>query len=670
VKNGGIMRKRWYVLEKDNNFIRELTQKLHISTVLARVLANRNIGTVEDARHFLFDTMNDLADPFLMKGMDKAAARISKAIANKEHIVVYGDYDVDGITATALLCRVLRDLGANPAYYIPARQSEGYGLNGHALEELRTRRTDLLITVDCGISSFQDVTAYQKYMDIIITDHHEPPEHIPPAFAVLNPKQEGCTYPCKELAGVGVAYTVCRALWQILHKEKLEKYAEIVALGTIADLVPLRGENRILVKQGLQYMKEGCNLGLQALLDVASIQKETINAGRVAFTIAPRLNASGRISHADKGVRLLLETDRSAAHAAANELSEMNCQRQEIERNITEQALEQIEKNGYGSDGVLVAAGNHWHVGVIGIAASRLVEQYYRPALVISISDGIGKGSCRSIAGFNMYESLQYAADLLIQFGGHPMAAGFSIKEENINAFRNRLNEYAAIHMKADDYIPTIAVDMALPSASISLQLIDELSLLEPYGMGNSRPCFSLMDQKLTEIRPIGKDRHHIRFSVLQDNAGNSAKCLSGVGWSMAYLCEEILMGDTVDIVFQLEKNTFNGVSSPQMILQDMRGQADVNLHLDRDVMVDVFKELRRQLDIRHLPIWQIRQKMIADFQGILDGHIVCLALHVFFEIGVLLTEDTAEGPVCYVPQFQHKMSLAESPTFMKYTRG
>ncbi|MGE1061085.1 single-stranded-DNA-specific exonuclease RecJ [Megasphaera paucivorans] len=664
------MRKRWHVLEKDNNSIRELTQRLHISTVLARVLANRNIGTVEDARHFLFDTMNDLADPFLMKGMDKAVARISKAIADKERIVVYGDYDVDGITATALLCMVLRDLGASPAYYIPARQSEGYGLNVHALEELRTGCTDLLITVDCGISSFRDVAAYQRYMDIIITDHHEPPDDVPPAFAVLNPKQRECTYPCKELAGVGVAYTLCRALWQILHKEKLEKYVEIAALGTVADLVPLIGENRILVKQGLKCMKKGCNLGLQALLDTASVQKETINAGRIAFTIAPRLNAAGRISHADKGVRLLLETDRSAAYAAANELSEMNSQRQEIEQDITAQALEQIEKNGYGIDGVLVAAGNHWHVGVIGIAASRLVEQYYRPALVISLNDGIGKGSCRSIAGFNMYESLQYAADLLIQFGGHPMAAGFSIKEENINAFRDRLNEYAAMHMKADDYVPAIAIDMPLSPASISLQLIDELSLLEPYGMGNSRPCFSLMDQKLTEIRPIGKNQQHIRFSVSPNDTDIAVKRLSGVGWSMVSLCEEMLVGDPVDIVFQLEKNTFNGISSPQMILQDMRSESDDNIYLDRNVMVDVFVELRRHLEVRHLPVWQMRQKMIADFQGVLDGHIVCLALHVFFEIGVLLTEDTAKGQVCYLPKLQHKMSLAESPTFIKYTRG
>ncbi|WP_287771046.1 single-stranded-DNA-specific exonuclease RecJ, partial [Megasphaera sp.] len=507
------MEKRWQFAPFEEGLTSALTEQLHISPILAQILANRGIADVEEGRHFLQDTLNDMADPFLMDGMETAVRRLKQAVEDKERIVIYGDYDVDGITSTSLVYSVLRDLGASPQFYIPERQSEGYGLNEEALQHLE-HEADVLITVDCGISSYELVREFSPHLDIIITDHHEPPEKIPPALAVLNPKKPGCPYPFKELAGAGVAYVLCRALWQRCCNEDLAGYSDLSALGTIADLVPLIGENRIIVRQGLELMKKGQRTGLYALLRASGLVDKEITAGRIAFTAAPRLNAAGRISHATKGVELLLETDDEKAAAAAAELSELNAERQDIEHTIAKEAIAQIESRQQGRDGVLIASHEDWHVGVIGIAASRLVEKYYRPALVITISDGIGKGSCRSISGFNMYEALQSAKDLLIQFGGHTMAAGFSIKAENIEGLRERLLDYAKEHMTADDYIPLVHLDKELETPDVSLDMIAELSSLEPYGMGNSRPVFSLRNLTVEEIRPIGRDKQHVRIVV------------------------------------------------------------------------------------------------------------------------------------------------------------
>ena len=348
------MEKRWQFGRPDSGLIQALTEQLHISPVLAHVLANRGIADAGEASHFLHDTLADMADPFLMKGMDAAVQRLEQAITENQRIVIYGDYDVDGITSTSLVYSVLRDLGASPQFYIPERESEGYGLNEGALEQL-SRQADLLITVDCGISSHDLVQQFSPVLDMIITDHHEPPEQIPPALAVLNPKQAGCPYPFKELAGAGVAYVRCRALWQHHCHEDLPGYTDLAALGTIADLVPLTGENRILVRHGLAAMKEGKRTGIKALLDASNLSGKDITAGRIAFTAAPRLNAAGRISHATKGVELLLETDAAKAAADAAELSRLNTERQDIEHTIAQEAITQIEGKASGRDGVLIA---------------------------------------------------------------------------------------------------------------------------------------------------------------------------------------------------------------------------------------------------------------------------------------------------------------------------
>lgn len=658
------MRKRWNVIESDRTAVQGLVEKLNISPILAQVLVNRHIETAEDARRYLYDSLDDGYDSFLMKGMERAVERISRAIDNDENIIIYGDYDVDGITSTSLLYMVLHELGAVPSFYIPERQSEGYGLNKEALQRLQEQHTDLVITVDCGISSFDIIEQYKRSMDIIVTDHHEPPSQLPQAYAVLNPKQKDCPYPFKELAGVGVAYKLCQALWKTRKGEDFTKYTEIVALGTIADLVPLRDENRILVKAGLEKIKNGENIGLQALLQVSSLDKNLINAGRIAFTVAPRLNAAGRISHAEQGVRLLLETNEDKARRMASSLSELNRERQDVEHAIATEAISQIEKEHRAKDGVLIAHGEGWHVGVIGIAASRLVEKYYRPSLVISVHEGVGKGSCRSISGFNMYEALKSADDLLLQYGGHPMAAGFSIAAENIEAFRQRLNEYAAKNMTAEAYIPAVSIDAALQETDITLETIAELSQLEPYGMGNSRPVFSMYHCAVEELRPIGRDKQHVRMSM----ECNGVR-LQGVGWSMASLCEAILAGDEVDVAFQLERNDFNGTSSPQLVLQDVHEQTE-HIQLDRTTMIDIYLALKKCIPEWGLPIWQAQQKIAASIGCNYELHVIYAAIRVLKEIGVLCVRDNADGPSYYFPVLSGKMQLAESETYQAYSKN
>ena len=658
-----VMQKRWTFPGADEAHIRHLAEQLHISTVLAQVLINRGIDTAEQGRHYLYDSLDASNDAFQMKDMDKAVQRIGRAIEKHECIVIYGDYDVDGITSTALLYLVLQELGAAPSFYIPERQSEGYGLHTEAIQQLVEEGTDLLITVDCGIASYDIVEQFREDVDIIITDHHEPPARVPDAYAVLNPKQDQCAYPFKELAGAGVAYKLCQALWLRQRGEILTAYSEIAALGTIADLVPLQGENRIIVREGLRRIREGCSIGIQALLQAASVAKETIQAGRIAYTIAPRLNAAGRISHARKGVQLLLEADSDRALQIAGELSELNRERQDIERDIAQKAAEQIQKSGHAQDNVLIAYGEGWHPGVIGIAASRLVEQYYRPALVISIHDGIGKGSCRSIRGFNMYEALQYADDLLIQYGGHPMAAGFSIAAEHIEDFRRRLERYANMHMSAEDYIPVLAIDKELQPQEVTLELIDELSQLEPYGMGNSRPVFVLSDCRVTELRPIGRDKQHLRLVV---TCGGQER-LSGVGWSMAGICDEILEGDRIQAAFQLEKNEFNGLSSPQLVLQDIQLMT-ADIRLDRTVMVDVYLALKKWLPERGMAVCQVRRRLVAAEGDRYDAHTIYAAVTVLKEIGVLNTGSRAGEPFYYFPVLTGKMELHTSPTYQKYS--
>lgn len=659
------MKKRWQLLAAHPERVQQLVKQLHMAPLLAQVLVNRGMYTPEAVAEFVGTSEPAVHDPFLMKGMERTVRRVSQAIDRGEHIVIYGDYDVDGITSTSILYRLIRRLGGTVAFYIPERQSEGYGLNEEALRHLAEEGTDVLITVDCGIASHDLVDQFSNAMDIIVTDHHEPPVQIPVGYAVLNPKQPDCPYPCKNLAGAGVAYKLAQALWRHRCHEELTDYIELAALGTIADLVPLTEENRWIAKMGLEAMHQGANLGLQALIQAAGLEPEQVSSGRIAFTIAPRLNASGRISHATKGVCLLISEDETETQTLAIELSALNQERQDIERTIGEEAVAQIKEKHYEDDGVLIASGQDWHVGVIGIAASRLVEAYYKPSLVIGIHDGVGKGSCRSIAGFNMYEALTSAADLLLQYGGHPMAAGFSIAAENIDALRQRLNAYAAAHMTADDYVPIVPIDAAVTPQDVSLPVIEALSRLEPYGMGNSRPIFALHDVILKDIRPIGKEKQHVRLTVQR----GTGETMSGVGWSMAPWCQRLVPGDVLDLAVQLECNEFNGYVSPQLVVQDI-GYTIPNIHLDRTTMIDIYISIKKCIPPQGMPVWPAQQRILASLGDTYAGHVILAGIRVLQEIGVLAQTELPDGPVYTLPVVHEKMCLDTSPTYRQYSQA
>ncbi|MUP58487.1 single-stranded-DNA-specific exonuclease RecJ [Veillonellaceae bacterium M2-4] len=666
------MKKQWQWRKHEPFLASEMAQSLHISTFLAEILLGRGITTVEEGVHFLHDTVADAADPHLMKGLDKAVERLQSAIEKKEKIVVYGDYDVDGITATVILYSILRDLGACVDYYIPERQSEGYGLHQEALEQLVQAQTDLLVTVDCGIASAALVSAFNSAMDIIITDHHEPPPQVPPAYAVLDAKQPDCTYPYKELAGAGVAYLLGRTLWKQMRHTTLTKYAEIAALGTIADLVPLTGENRALVKAGLQRMREGANPGLNKLFSIANIPRQRVQAGTIAYLIAPRLNASGRLSHAKRGVQLLLaeETDPQIT-LIAEELSALNKERQAIEKQISQQAVQQIKTGGHEQDGVLIAYGEEWHPGVIGIAASRVVEKYYRPALVISVHNGIGKGSCRSIDGFHMYQALQYAADLLIQFGGHQMAAGFSVAVENIEALRQRLCEYAAKEMKAEDYVPKIVIEGELLASDITLALVQEMEQLEPYGMKNARPIFAIKEANINDVKMVGTDKSHLQMKI----RSTKPNVLTAIGWSMGEMYSNCWL-DIADIAFQLDLNEFRGEITPQLVLKDIRAKKE-DIHLNRAVMVDIYQLIHSYAkrfafygssnSVPEIEQGRLQQYLLQERQRQYGGAVVYAVVRVLMELGILQLRLSSHGPVYVLPLIAHKLQLLDSATYRKY---
>jgi single-stranded-DNA-specific exonuclease len=558
----------WRLAPVETKLRNSLSRSLGISEIVAQVLINRGIADDKSARDFLYSGIERLVDPYQMKDMDKAVARITQAITEEQKITVYGDYDVDGITASALMYRVFSTLGATVEYYIPERQSEGYGLNTAALENLILTGTNLIITVDCGISAVQEVTAIQSRVDIIITDHHQPPEIVPPAYAILNPKQLNCSYQDKQLAGVGVAFKLCQALWAHYHPDApmLEQYLDIVAVGTIADIVPLLGENRALVRMGLKQLSVTDNIGLRALQEVCGVTGKRIDTGKVGFVLAPRLNAAGRISHAAAGVELLITDDAARANELAVMLNQENLTRQTVEKEILMAADNIVAALDIGYEKVLVVSGDNWHPGVIGIVASRLVEKYYRPVVMIALKDGIGKGSCRSIPGFDMYDALKSAADILIQFGGHRQAAGLSIEAGNINELKRRLTSYATEQLQAEDYIPKIQIDSLVALEEINTAFLEQMSCLEPHGMGNPSPVFASSQLQLTDIRPIGQEQRHLKCKVFH-------KCTTAevIGWDMGVLHDTLHRNDYIDLAFIPEFNEWQGVRSIQLRAHDLK---------------------------------------------------------------------------------------------------
>ena len=560
------LRKIWRLAPVKSDLQQQLSQEFGISTAIAQTLVNRGVMDESTAKEFLFAGKEGLGNPYSMKDMERAVGRIAQAINDKEKITVYGDYDVDGITASALVYKVLLSLGGVIEYYIPERQNEGYGLHDAALKLLQQSGTQLVITVDCGISAVSEITTIGGDLDIIITDHHQPPADLPPAYAIINPKQLDCNYPDKHLAGVGVAFKLCQAVWQHFHGDTVFlEYMDIVALGTIADIVPLIGENRILVKMGLEQIANTDNVGLKALLRVCALESNKIDTGRIGFVVAPRLNAAGRISHASVGVELLTTNDEARALELANMLNDENLERQTIEKAILVEAQSMLAEVDLNREKVLVLARENWHPGVIGIVASRLVEKYYRPVIMISLKDGIGKGSCRSIPGFDMYSALRHCASILLQFGGHHQAAGLSILADNIENLRDSLNQIAGEILREEDYIPVLKIDSLVPIEEINASFIEQLACLPPHGMGNPTPVFVCKNLGLTDIRTIGSEGKHLKLRVISKNSTNDV-----VGWELGDLAEKFHRNDPVDLAFFPEINEWHGQKNIQLRAYDV----------------------------------------------------------------------------------------------------
>ncbi len=655
------MIKEWDLMEPVPNAT-AYAKEIGESPLVAGILWHRGIRTKEEALAFLHPDRSPYSNPFEIKDMDVAIQRIQKAIQEKQHITVYGDYDVDGMTATSLLLRTLRKAGAEADFYIPDRMREGYGFNRAALEEL-SEATDLLVSVDCGVASVEDVKAVAEKLDIIITDHHLPGSALPPALAVLNPHREDCPSKEKELCGVGVVFKLCQALWTALGKGTFEEDLELVTIGTIADLVPLRGENRKIVKEGLSRMQNTGNKGIAALIEVAGLQGKEINAGHVGFMLAPRLNASGRIGTAKKGVALLTSETSSEASRLALDLDLLNTERQTIERDILERAIHSLEKASVEDMPALVVAGEDWNPGVIGIVASRLVDHYYKPAIVFDIQeDGTCKGSCRSIKGLHMFEALQATAEHIEQFGGHAMAAGLTVKREKLPAFRAAFSAYCKEHLTEEEYIPKVSVESELAPKDITFSLVEDLSRLEPYGMENPKPFFGCRSMRGTEAMAIGKEKRHLRFQ-----AGTKDAPVTALMWNKGHLAG-IVNAEAIDIVYAPSVNEWNGHKSLQCIVNSMQPAASERVFPNRDILLELYRYLRGIFK-RDGRIPFSAETLALDYRKTshISYYTMCKGLQVFQELGILLSD--AEE-MCYtMPAQSSKLDLMTSPTYRRGMR-
>lgn len=655
---------KWHILNslnKTETGVPEFSKKYNITEELAKILMNRGIDDESKLSHYLFDSAADLGDPFLMKGMPEAVDRILRAIDGREKIVIYGDYDVDGITSTSILYRGLKSLKADVGFYIPHRESEGYGLNAKAVEKLANDGFKLLITVDCGISSADLIKEFQGKIDIIVTDHHMPPENLPQCIAVLNPHQSDCGYPYKELAGCGVAFTLCRGLMLKKYGVSYTDNIELAALGTIADVVSLTGENRIIVKEGMKRFLSTPVKGLFALIQAAGLIKDTTqsitHADQISFGLAPRLNAAGRISHSKEGVELMITDSTQEAQQLAERLCSTNVTRREIEKDICTQAEERIKQLGIEKDMAIVVDGPNWHPGVIGIVASRILDELHRPVLVITVNDGIGKGSCRSIPAFNIYEALAAQSDLLIQFGGHKMAAGFSIKAENIEEFRKRMNEYAKEHLTEEDCIPVLDIEEVIPVEKLTVDFVKSLDLLEPCGCDNPKPLFASNNIFVETARYIGADKRHFKCQL-----GKNSDLIDAIFWG-AGEPQPCRAGDNINIVFEPEIHEWYG-EHVQLICKDIR--VDKKRIITRDFLADVYRKIRSIL--REPRLAEDVKRLLTEGTGF-DAADIDIALAVFEELR-LISRYNFDGEEFY--QFQmvnKKMDLLSSSVYRRHMR-
>lgn len=653
------MEKRWTIRQHDEQKEKDFARELGVSTLVAGILLERGVTDIEEARCFMdpYETQ-PFYDPFLLPDMNAAVGRIKRAIENGENIVVYGDYDVDGISSVTIMLRGLRRLGAeNVKYYIPNRHTEGYGIHTESLEKIAEAGANLVISVDCGINSVEPVAAVAGKLDMVITDHHLPEGELPEAVAVVDAHREDSIYPYPELCGAGIAFKLCQALALEMQDEPYETYTrdiEIAALGTIADLVPLLGENRKIAAMGLKRFQDTENIGLRALIEAAGCQGKKINAGNVGFQIAPRLNAAGRLETAAKGAELLLTPSESKAAALAAELSEVNTERQDIEQQIFEAADAELQKLDMENTHVIVIAGEGWNPGVIGLAASKITEKYYKPSIVIGIKDGVGRGSCRSIEGFHIFEALSACKDDMIQFGGHAMAAGLSVEAGKIDDLYASLEAWARENIAEEVYQPILKVEAELPVGEIDFKLMQELEKLEPYGMGHPRPLFADFNILAEQARTMGRDGRHLQmifpghFRAIMWNHGEDVP---------------MLQSGAVDIAYIPEINEWNGNQSIEGRVSELRETGSRRVPPTRDILMGVYRVLRSRIDAEYKV--HGTETLLASQCGV-SLYTYRLCIQIFDELGLMQPMDDG---VMVPPPPKQKQNLTDSETFRKYNK-
>lgn len=558
------MNKKWQIFEPDKNKIEEIKSKYKVNQLLATILANRNI-LEEDIRLFLNPTRNDFYNPFLITDMDIAVNRIIKAIENKENITIYGDYDVDGITSITVLKSFLNDIGVETNTYIPNRLIEGYGLNKEAIDKISKKGCNLMITVDCGISAIEEIEyANSLGIETIITDHHEAGNEIPKAIAVIDNKRKDSKYPFRELAGVGVVFKLIQAIGITLKlkEESYLKYLDIVCIGTISDIVPLVDENRVIAKLGLLLVAQTKNIGLRSIINSSGYNK--IDSNTISFGVAPRINACGRMGKAEEALELFLSKNKNEVNELTNKLNEHNRKRQETEKAIFENALEKIKAEHLDENKAIIVGGENWHHGVIGIVSSKITEMYFKPSILLSFEeDGIGKGSGRSIPGFDLHEALMKCSDTIEKFGGHSMAVGITVKKDNLEKFKKEF-EQIATQSKIDEIIPIINIDAKVDLSDIDKEMVESLKQLEPFGEANKMPVFAFKNLKIDSIRALSEGKH-LKLTLKDNNY-----IINAIGFNIGYLANEYRIGDKIDVAGVLEINTFNGVDNLQINIKDI----------------------------------------------------------------------------------------------------
>ncbi len=666
-------RKKWVVAASNKDFAAQIAQELCVDPFAALLVTSRDFNNIDDIDAF-FDADAPLSvDPMSIKDMDKAAERINRAIDDFELICVFGDYDADGVTATALLYSYLEARGANAIRYIPDRIAEGYGLNVGAIEELADRGVKLIVTVDNGVSAIEEAKrAKELGISLVVTDHHKVGEILPDAEAVVDPHREDCPSAFKEMSGVGVAFKLACALEGGADDMLIEEYGDLVALGTIGDVVTLRGENRTMVRRGLRLINDDPRPGIAALMEAAGVGDKYFTASSAAFTVCPRINAAGRMGSAHKALDLLLCDDEDTASLIADEINAMNVQRQKTETEIFSSAVAMLNQNPEMlNDKILVVDGEEWHQGVIGIVAARITERFGRPCVVISRDGEMAKGSCRSVEGFSIYDAIEAVSDCLEHFGGHTLAAGVGLRSSKINEFRKRINEYAA-----DIEMPFAIqkIDCKLLPSSISLDLLSSLSLLEPFGSGNQQPCFGLFGMKIEDVSGVS-DGKHIRMTVSKNGTR-----MGVVYFGMPEKRFPFDRGDIVDLAVNLDKNVYNGETRVSVIVRGIRpSNTDEEKVLSSIALYEKFargEKLSSEQAKRLLPE---RELEVAVFKSIkarplIDNYceMLCVRLgddgsklaamtasvEIMLEMGILTVDE--DNRVC-VPQNPPKVNLEDS---------